>query len=206
MTIYLVEPTIDHIPDHNGDAWLMDKDAAGRVKPYSELEWKGLQTPVHFFVHHSLDGVTDVPFNDMGWPIVSVRFLEALKNAAIAVDPRAPLTCREYAVRLYDEVDEVEVDADPDKFVLVQFTNRLDDVVDRQRSHAKGNTFFPDDIMSYDVLHLHPPTSGSFPVAFELAEVSVGILVNDDGYAALQSLPGGPRGLELVEIDVNTRS
>lgn len=130
---------------------------------------------------------SDYPFNNVNWPLMSRRMLEALlavgdfPHRAVPVclvDETVPVSKRR------DSNGKMRADVVDDGFVAVQLTSHLD-VFDRQRSEYEADTLFPDEVGIIRKLVLKEPVGG-FPPLFRLSAKSNYLFVSEKAKQRLE--------------------
>jgi len=131
----------------------------------------------------------DYPFNDVNWPLMSRRMLDALVSVGDFPHRAIPVRLVDRTVpaaKRRDSSGRLRSDIVDDRFVAVQLTTHLD-VLDWERSEYEADPLFPDEVGIIRKLVLKVPSEG-FPPLFRIEAKPRYLFVSTDAKRRLEQL------------------
>jgi hypothetical protein len=189
---YELTQDVDHLNklSHDYDAYIVEwpeyLDYGLKFKQPNDFEYPNQR--IEFYGYESCLSLTEYPFNDVSWPIMSRRMLNTL------------LKVREFPHRTWDipfvgvpdntPVKKLEKGlgggiSHDNEFIAVQLLEQLD-IFDWEESVYKEAFVSPGRVRSIRELALHMPEDGLPPI-FRLKVNSVPLYVSPEGRAALEA-------------------
>jgi hypothetical protein len=172
--------------------------------------WKGtkpieIPSPVLFEANFKVTQQSDYPSNDVGWPLMSPRMLEVLRQVGDFPHRLIPVRLVNRRVRgpaRYLPDGSLRPEVIDDRFAAVQLTEHID-VVDWERSVFEKTPIGPGTVYDFDRLVLMEPPGG-LPPLFRLPSDASLLLVSAEARRALEA--AGIRGVEFDPLPGATKA
>jgi hypothetical protein len=203
---YRLGCNIDHLGESAEDAWLINYPNA----PDSGMFWRvtdplDLPKKIEFEAIGSMLDITDYPYTDVTWPIMSKRMLNTLLSVGSfphRVYPVVMLNVEE----VYDSTLKkyIAPRTENNNYVAVHLTEHLD-IFDTENSVYQRDSDNPEWILMNSVkwLTIREPETG-FPPLFNIKSASTDIFVSAQARIALET--ASIQGIDFLHIENSTIS
>ena len=190
---------LSHLGDDEFDAHLVKFDGWENTMALAAPTVYSLPSRIEFEANFRSLAVIDFPYNDVEWPIMSVRMLEVLREVGPFQHEAVALSMLDDTLRSSERRDEKGVARPGDEENRFIAVNRLEelDAIDWEASVCERHDKFPQYVSVITRLVVRTP-GGGFPPVFRLAAYPSPVFVSSIARRALEV--AGVTGVECVDV------